>query len=65
MSNMKVTDKRRSGLVEIYTEGSNVVLQLLPPGAPPVVLPMLPALARDMARGLLDGADAAEETPGA
>ena len=52
---MRVTDKR-SGLVEIFTEGGKVVLQLFPPGREPVNLPMTPDAAASLADGLLDGA---------
>jgi hypothetical protein len=57
---LRATDKRR-GLVEItVSDDGKVWLELFPPGKDPVQLPMLPADARGLAQGLLEGAEEAE-----
>jgi hypothetical protein len=62
MSNTRrLTDsRRRTGLVEIVTEPGKVIMNCCPPGTPPVSIHMPPDLARNLARGLMDGADEAE-----
>lgn len=61
MSNkVKVKDTRRLGLVEVEVDGYQVVLTMHPPGSPAATVLMSPGDARGLARGLLDGADQAE-----
>lgn len=56
----RITDSRKVGLVEITVdERRRVILSLYPPGREPVELPMEPQQARDLAHGLLAGADEA------
>ena len=57
---LRVVNKR-AGLVQItISDDGKVWLELFPPGKAPVQLPMLPADARGLAQGLLEGAEAAE-----
>lgn len=56
---LRAVDKRR-GLVEITVGEGKVWLEMFPPGAKPVQLPMPPADARGLAQGLLEGAEEAE-----
>lgn len=61
----RIKDARRLGLVEITIDDrGRVRLDLYPPGKDPVDLQLAPDDARNLAGGLLDAADAAEQPGG-
>lgn len=63
MSNKVKVKGTRLGLVEVEVDGYQVVLTMHPPGSPAATVLMSPGDARGLARGLLDGADQAENPP--